>query len=206
MQSLSARRLLSSSALATTTTATRITTLARDDPLVKKLFRPYIAADFEGPEPLISQTELRDLRRLAMQFGVDPTALNLPEPTDPLPIQVDDKRRMIEMARLTAIHKKKMEKKREKIDSEREQQLKQRRLSPDEIDRDYRERVAEWEDELQTIQLPLRLRSKAEQEEYWAKKRGVVSGLMEGMDKRLAEARTKRVDRRQAARQAIKKF
>lgn len=185
----------------------RFERLERDHPFVKKLFRPYIAADFESQgvdqngnplKPLVSQKELKKLRQTAYLFGLDPSDdLNLPAPKEKKKIKVLDKRMETELARIAAIKAEKKERKMEQLEKKRIRQLQKGEITWDDIEREDKE--MEDEEMVDDIKaLPLRLRSREYRENYEKNKLEFIQTMMRDMDKKLEEMKQRRRELRKS--------
>ncbi|KAI3641671.1 hypothetical protein MIR68_000303 [Amoeboaphelidium protococcarum] len=178
--------------------------LKRDDPLVQKLFRAYIPQDFEpqgvdknGKEipPLVSQQELKQLRVQCYRFGLRPQDLNLPELKEQETTEVNDLRLSVMRARAESLIFERQERAREKLAKQHRRELRQRKITMQDVEKDVRELEEKFADP-EKYKMPLSLMTMAERAEYERKKLSFIENNMKAMDQKLQEWKIKKREAR----------
>lgn len=199
----------------------RVETLSKDHPIVKRLFKPYIPADFDHPK---GEEDLKWLHHHAYLFGLHPVKdMKLPDlaPEKVMPL---DARYAASLKYAEDVRSRKQQR---QLDTElrKRRKLLAKKLRINLVDdartiRDELEQLKttgkvinedddsyeEEESQDKKKYLPLRLRSLEEQEAYREQKRVTIAQLMTGMDERIREHRERRRAFRKQQRDALKKI
>jgi hypothetical protein len=174
--------------------ADRVKVLSRKDPIVSRLFRPYIASDFvssgldensKAIPPLISQDELRWLRKTAYLFGIRPEDLNLPEPAVRHEHSPLDRRTIEDLARFEQKRKEKEERVLRRLEKKNETSS-----NP--------QAVVTIEEPV--MLKPMRFMSKSEREEFEAERLKVIEKNMANMEAKVEKWKEQRRAKRHEAK------
>ena len=187
-----------------------------DDPIVKRLFRPFIHADFQ-PDPVqktskgeplppqIDKAEHKWLYEHAIMFGLHPERdLNIPplpkadivrsldsfeDDGDELLDEPIDKRLAAELQRFAEKRREKEDRQRKRQQKQNERLLKEGKVTQEELDE---QEAVEYEKPY----LPLKLRPQQDQLRYKNDKLRTVEHYMSRMDKTIADWRQRRREQR----------
>ena len=175
----------------------------KDGEIARKLFRPFIHADFHPDKSLparIGIDEHKWLRKHALMFGLDPERdLNIP----PLPVSEQyvqtpiDERLTAELARFEMKRKEKHER-----NLKRQEKQQMRLVADGKLTQEELEEQRQQQDSIEYEQpyLPLRLRSRIERQQYTDNKLKSIEKRMDGMPALIQDWKKRRHEFRQTVK------
>jgi hypothetical protein len=185
--------------------------LSPDHPIVRRLFRPFIHADFisQGVDakgnplpPNVPYSELEWLHKHAYLFGLHPERdLHLP-PLNPPTNEPLDRRVAADLARIEARRQRHLQLHDRRLEKQRLQMIKQKSMTFEELE----EALERDEEEKASWKLPLRFQSSEYRREMEEQRVKTIGELMADMPRRIEEYRERRRQLRRKYKEAKKLF